>query len=1020
MNYSLAFLLVAFGWMPSLMADDGKALFNGSSLDGWDGDPKFWSVQEGTITGQTTAENPTKGNTFLIYRGPALPSDFELEAEFRIVGGNSGIQYRSFEIPNEKWVVGGYQADFDAAGEWAGTNYGERFRGILAKRGQKSLIGEDGKPTVVGSVGDPRDLQKKIKKEDWNSYRVTAKGFHFEHRINGQLMSVVDDEDTKNRRKDGILALQLHAGPPMKVQFRKITVKGYGAQQSETTSAHATEGRSVPSPAPVKLADAAKGDGSGFLGIAMQAEGSGVVVDAVISGTPAEKAGLKEGDVIVAVDGKKFSARRAIIELQNTIKTKAAGEEVELELGGAAPKKLKVRLGARPVELIERPFSPELAIPKAAEPKPVVESAVKPTIPAPSPTAANSISNSREAKDAVAQLEVAQGLEATLFASEPMMLSPSNIDVDHRGRVWVAEIVNYRGHNGKRPEGDRILIVEDTNGDGQADSQKVFYQKPGFVSPHGICVLGNQLIVSTNNEVWKLTDENGDDKADREELMFKGEGSKQHDHTLHAFVFGPDGKLYFNHGNEIKRLLDKDGKPVVDKDGLEVAQHRKPYQEGMIFRCDMDGSNLETIAWNFRNNWEVCVDSFGGVWQSDNDDDGNRGVRINYIMEFGNYGRNDEMTGAGWQSKRTNWETEIPLRHWHLNDPGVVPNLLQTGAGSPTGITIYEGDLLPKQFRNQMIHCDPGPNVTRAYPVTNAGAGYKAEIVNILSSERDKWFRPVDPCVAPDGSLFVADWYDPGVGGHGMGDLTRGRVFRVAPPGRKYETPKFDFATAEGAMEALKSPNQATRYLAWSSLHKMGHDAEGALEKLRQSDNPRFKARALWLLGKIPDHAQRYVDEAIQSADPDIRMTGLRLARQSNLDVMAVIRRLIYDPSAQVRRECAIALRHRKDKRAADLWISLAHQHDGKDRWALEALGIGADKQWDEFFGLWFAKNPDGWKSPAGRDIIWRARCDAALDLLVKIIKEGGLPTDQQARFMRAFDFHVGEKKEAALLKLLE
>src|SRR6185312_8786349 len=133
------------------------------------------------------------------------------------------------------------------------------------------------------------------------------------------------------------------------------------------------------------------------------------------------------------------------------------------------------------------------------------------------------------------------------------------------------------------------------------------------------------------------------------------------------------------------------------------------YRQGMVFRCDLDlekgvASNVESLAWNFRNNYEVTVDSFGTIWQSDNDDDGNRGVRINYVMQYGNYGYTDEMTGAGWQANRTNIEDSIPLRHWHLNDPGVVPNLLQTFAGSPTGMVIYEGSLLPETFQGQMIH----------------------------------------------------------------------------------------------------------------------------------------------------------------------------------------------------------------------------------------------------------------------------------------------------------------------------
>src|SRR5262249_47262372 len=205
-------------------------------------------------------------------------------------------------------------------------------------------------------------------------------------------------------------------------------------------------------------------------------------------------------------------------------------------------------------------------------------------------------------------------------------------------------------------------------------------------------------------------------------------------------------------------------------------------------------------------------------------------------------GWRDEMEGGRWQGKRSNMEAEIPARHWHQNDPGVVPNLLHTGAGSPCSLCIYEASLLPKVFRNQIIHCDAGPSIVRAYPVTKDGAGYKAEIVDILDGRRNNWFRPVDPCVAPDGSLFVTDWYDPGVGGHGQRDLNRGRIFRVAPLDKKYLMPKFDFTTAEGAAEALKNPCLAVRYLAWDALHRMQTRAEPALRKLWQSDNPRYRA----------------------------------------------------------------------------------------------------------------------------------------------------------------------------------
>jgi len=298
--------------------------------------------------------------------------------------------------------------------------------------------------------------------------------------------------------------------------------------------------------------------------------------------------------------------------------------------------------------------------------------------------------------NALAGLKINPDLEAQLFAFEPEILSPSAIDVDEKGRVWVCEVVSYRRRNGERPAGDRILILEDTDGDAKADKTTVFHQGRDIDSAHGICVLGDRVIVSAGEEIFSLYDDNKDGKSDRKELMFTKIGGSQHDHGIHAMHFGPDGRLYFNFGNAGQRLCDAKGEQITDINGVKISnQNNRPFQEGMVFRCELDGSKVEVLGWNFRNNWEIAVDSFGTVWQSDNDDDGNQGVRINYVMEYGNYGYKDELTGGGWRDARPGIEQDIPKRHWHLNDPGVVPNLLQTGAGSPTGICVYEGSLLP-------------------------------------------------------------------------------------------------------------------------------------------------------------------------------------------------------------------------------------------------------------------------------------------------------------------------------------
>ncbi len=640
----------------------------------------------------------------------------------------------------------------------------------------------------------------------------------------------------------------------------------------------------------------------------------------------------------------------------------------------------------------------------------------------------------RPPEEALAGLDIAKGLEATLSASEPMLLNPSNMDIDHLGRIWVCEVVNYRG-KGKRTEGDRILILEDTDGDGVCDKSKTFYQGNDINSPHGICVLGTpsgkgtRVIVSAGDKVQVFKDEDGDLKADGAGMvLFSGIQGTQHDHGIHAFTFGPDGKLYFNFGNNGKTIKDAQGKTIVDQAGNEVVANRKPYQEGMVFRCNLDGSELETLGWNFRNNWMVTVDSFGSIWQSDNDDDGNKGVRINYVMEYGNYGYKDEITGAGWKEARTGMHAEVPLRHWHLNDPGVMPNLLQTGAGSPTGITVYEGTLLPKIFHGQVLHCDAGPSICRSYITANDGAGYKVtETVALLHGARDNWYRPSDVSVAPDGSVFIADWYDPGVGGHNAGDLDSGRLFRLAPPGHKYNVPKFDFASVEGAIEALQNPNYAVRYIAWTALHKMGKKAESALVELYDSKNPRYRARALWLLGKSHGEGERWVAKALADGDPNIRIVGIRLARQLKMDMLPIIAKLVSDSSPQVRRELLVALRHNRSPKAPGLWAEMAAQHDGKDRWYLEALGMSADKQWGAFFAAWLKKVDGKWNTPAGRDIVWRSRSTAALGLLAELVAESVEDSSSKKaheRYMRAFDFHPDspakeEALEAALLSIV-
>jgi len=254
-----------------------------------------------------------------------------------------------------------------------------------------------------------------------------------------------------------------------------------------------------------------------------------------------------------------------------------------------------------------------------------------------------------------------------------------------------------------------------------------------------------------------------------------------------------------------------------------------------------------------------------------------------------------------------------------------------------------------------------------------------------------------------------------------MQDLQRGRLFRIAPPGTKYKIPKFDFSTADGAIEALKNPNNSVRYLAWTALHEFGLDAEVALSKVfdDSGENPRIRARALWVLGKTDGIGAKYVEKALSDGDGNIRIVGIRLAKQLGLDISNVVTQLVDDKDKRVLRECAIALRGCDSENAPLLWAQLASKHDGKDRWYLEALGIGAAGQWDSYFGSWLKLVGDKWNTPAGRDIIWRSRSKAAPALLARILLNESTPEETHDRYFRAFDYHDGPEKEAALKAVL-
>ncbi len=585
------------------------------------------------------------------------------------------------------------------------------------------------------------------------------------------------------------------------------------------------------------------------------------------------------------------------------------------------------------------------------------------------------------------EFDVAPGLEMTLWASEPLLVNPTNFDIDERGRVWFIESVNYRSDLRSRPKnderGDRIVILEDTDGDGQADSRKVFDQHADMLAPLGISVLGNKVIVSQSPDLFVYTKDE-DDRIVSKETLLSGWSGVDHDHGMHVVLFGHDGRYYFNSGDQGFQTTDRSGKSFR-------SSREGPYYAATVQTVRPDGSDFRVLAHNARNPYEIALDSFGSIWQTDNDDDGNQWTRLLYVMEGANFGY--------WGPGGRRWREDRGT-HFHEERPGTLPYVARTGPGSPTGLVLYEGELLPAQYRNQLLHAEPGKRLIQTFFVRPDGAGYEMEAENTVTAT-DPIFRPSDIAVAPDGSVFVADWQDPVVGGHAMFDIERGRIFRIAPIGHRGSVPELDLESSAGLLAAFGSPNQATRYRAYQELLLRGEDERRELlMEAWQSGSDTMRARALWLLAPLGEAGRGALKDALEADDPRFRILGLRVSRHHELDHYQRVAQLAKDSDAQVRREAALMLRGVDPAQREEIWLSLADGYDGADRWYLGALGIAAEGAEDGLFRALRRKHP-AWSSKLG-DLYWVLQAPASRNYLTGIARDRSRPMEDRLKALDA------------------
>ncbi|MFL2869535.1 MAG: family 16 glycoside hydrolase [Pirellulaceae bacterium] len=723
-------LMIVFLASVQVAADEWKSLFDGKSLKGWEGDETLWSVQDGSITGITNDNEPLPYNKFLIATALGEVGDFHFKTSFRLEGkNNSGVQYRSAQLKDAgDFVVGGYQADIHGNAPYTAMLYDERGRGILAQRGQKVVVAKDGKVTVVKQ-------QKNLAAVDltkWHTLEIIAIGAKIVHKLDGEVAIEISDYDEKDRELSGIIALQVHRGPAMKVQFKDMAIKILDKQKEAGGDVGAVPNWIWPEGAPAETT------------VVFSKEFS--VPGNRVGGV--RLSGTADNSYVFTVNGKEV--------LSGGDWQKVSGTDIRAHVrNGKNLLQVKVRNSGGPGGLIARL---EIEMPDKSvkaivsddtwfasvdggenvAPKPLGKAGIEPWSVVTIKSFDEAVRLRTAGATPASEIQVAEGFKAELLYSVPQASQGSwvNLCVIPDGTLVVSD--QYGQLYSVMPKG--IKGAEETS---------VTQLQLDIGEAQGLVWAFDSLYVVVNkgrtyeSGVYRVTDADKDGTLDSVKQLISLTGGGEH--GPHAVVPTPDGTgLIVVCGNQTK-MIDMQTSLVPqtwDEDLILPRTYGRGFMRGVpapggfIFQMDPNGENRKLIATGFRNQFDAAFNRYGDLFTYDADMEWDvntpwyRPTRVCHVTDGAEF---------GWRNGSGKWPSYMP---------DSLPSIVDIGPGSPTGIAFGYGTAFPSKYQEALYICDWSYGKMYAVHLSADGTSYAGTLEEFVSASplplTDVIVNPVD------------------------------------------------------------------------------------------------------------------------------------------------------------------------------------------------------------------------------------------------------------------------------------